>query len=217
MTDHCTEEELLELALSDLDQGQVEGIAAHLAICESCHQRYTAISNSVELVLTAAPSVAPPPGFSGSAMAAMGIHPQPTTSAAKAPDRTWWLVAVAAVLGILAGAAGMGIVQAVDNQPESVQVAAPGAFTTADGEQVGTVANSFYNSEPVLVITVTGGAQDGAYRCQVIMADGTRVDSGYWTLPAGETATWIVEAPAGEPTGMALVAESGQVWATAEL
>jgi len=132
---HLSEDDLIDLALFDLDQARAEAVTRHLGSCESCHLRYAEMSDSAELVLAAAPRVAPPPGFSGSVLAAMGFPEQP---AQRHPRRTAALLAVAALLGLLAGAAGMLVLQTL-GEPEAVQSSAGAAITTDDGQQVGTM------------------------------------------------------------------------------
>ena len=60
---HPSDERLTDLALSDLDTREQDALTAHLARCESCRHRYSAIADNIDGILAAAPSVAPPPGF----------------------------------------------------------------------------------------------------------------------------------------------------------
>ena len=74
MTDrHPDEQLLLDLALAEVDGIQRDLLTGHLALCEPCRSEYCAIADSVDHALAAAPRVAPPAGFSRSALAAMGM------------------------------------------------------------------------------------------------------------------------------------------------
>ncbi len=126
------------------------------------------------------------------------------------------MVAAAAVLGVIAGAAGVGLMQAV-NEPAELYETAGAALSTDEGEQVGTVAGSWFDGQQVYVVTVAGGDETKAYQCQLVLADGSRVLGGSWELPAGRTATWIVARPDGDVQSMELVGPSGGVWASAQV
>lgn len=72
---HPSDERLVDLALNDVSGRDQDALSAHLAQCESCRLRYARIADSVDGVLAAAPSIAPPPGFTSSVLAALGIDP----------------------------------------------------------------------------------------------------------------------------------------------
>ena len=199
--------------MGELDQLRAEAVLAHLDGCDWSHQRYRDASGGVELVLTAAPGFRRP-GFSASALQAMGF-PR-VRQAEPAPRRSWVLITAAAVLGLIGGAAGAGLVHAVREPAQQYEVAgAP--LSTSDGEQVGLVAESWFEGERVYVVTVTGGAQTKSYQCQLVLTDGSRVHGGSWELPAAVTAAWIVPRPEGDVLGMELVGGSGGVWASAQV
>ncbi len=80
MTDvHPDQDLLIDLALSDIDQQQRDEVVRHLALCDPCRRDYAAIADGVDHALAAAPWVAPPPGFSRSVLAAMGMAPERCT------------------------------------------------------------------------------------------------------------------------------------------
>lgn len=239
---HPDEDLLLDLALSDIDDQQGDTLTGHLAMCEPCRARYTAITDSVDHVLAAAPRVGPPPGFSKSTLAAMGIDDDPTTSHRAArddgparrgqpldhgepsPNRRprWtrpqvWLASVAAVLALLVGAAGTAVV--LNRSPESpAAVTALGpALVTGEGASVGTVLDSWYDGRKVLIVTLTQGRVGARYDCQLILADGTRQSGGSWVLDSQAGATWVIAHPGTDITRLELVTDSGSTWATAAL
>ena len=72
---HPSDERLTDLALSDLDTREQDALTAHLARCESCRHRYSAIADNIDGILAAAPSVAPPPGFLSGVLAELGLEP----------------------------------------------------------------------------------------------------------------------------------------------
>lgn len=227
MTDrHPGEDVLLDLALAEVDEHQRDELTRHLALCERCRAAYAAFADSVDHVLAAAPRVAPPPGFSRSVLAAMGMGgddstTRPTEGARRPRDRRrrWIPVAAAAAIGLLAGGAG-AVVVLESRQPAAVEAAAVGpALVTRDGSRVGTVLDSRFEGEPVLVVTVTGGRVGAGYDCTLVYADGNREVVGSWVLDEPAGATWVVARPdSGAPvTGVELVTEAGTTWATASL
>lgn len=248
MTDrHPGEDVLLDLALAEVDEHQRDELTRHLALCEPCRAAYAALADSVDHVLVAAPRVAPTPGFSRSVLAAMGLGGAdtapvdgvatalaarqggggvPVTPRAadgarrpRARRRRWTPIAAAAALGLLVG--GAGAVLILDSpQPAVVEAAAVGpALVTQDGSRVGTVLDSWFDGEPVLVVTVTDGRVGVGYECVLVYADGNREVVGSWVLDEAAGATWVVAHPdSGLPvTAVELVTDAGTTWATASL
>ena len=72
---HPSDERLTDLALSDLDSRDQDALTAHLALCEACDVRYSRDRGQRGRVLAAAPSMAPPPGFTSGVLAALGLDP----------------------------------------------------------------------------------------------------------------------------------------------
>jgi len=220
---HASDERLVDLALTDLDSRDQDALSAHLALCEACRLRYARIADTVDGVLVAAPSIAPPPGFTSGVLKAIGLDPSRVPDAGPvdirpAPTRSsrrWLLIAaVAAVLALLAGVAGTALVLSQTNPPASSLAGTP--IVTADGETVGSIQAARYEGNRVVVISVSG--RPGAtYDCRVELADGTQETLASWTLPPDGSAAWVVEVPEGQPTVMDLVAPSGRVWASAQL
>lgn len=82
---HPSDERLVDLALTDLDSRDQDALTAHLARCEACRLRYSVIADTVDGVLAAAPSVAPPPGFLSDVLAAMSLEPARSMAAKPVP------------------------------------------------------------------------------------------------------------------------------------
>lgn len=246
MADHPDEDLLLALALDDLDERERDELVRHIASCDRCRSEYTAIADSVDHVLAAAPRVAPPPGFSHSVLAAMGLA-APDDGAPESPSgpnspaastsldddrragievppqvqrgRRGLALALFATVALLAGAVGAVAVLENRREPAAAVIAATGpALTTRDGTRVGTVLASRFEDGPVLIVTLTDGRVGVRYDCELVLADGTRESAGSW-LVEDPAATWVVGRSAGsaEVRAVELVAPSGAVWATAEL
>lgn len=220
MTDrHVGDDDLLALALGDVDDERRDSFARHLAGCERCRAEYAATADAVEHVLLAAPRVAPPPGFSGSTLAAMGLGGLTERTARRRrwarPARLAGLAA-AAVAGVLVG---VGATVAVLDSPDAAQVAqvAPTgpAIVTGTGVRVGTVLESWHAGEPVLVVALSDGPVGQRYTCVLVHADGTREPAGSWVLEDPGGATWVLGRPATDLAGLDLVTDAGTTWAAA--
>ncbi len=228
MTEHHPDEQLLlDLALAEVDGIQRDLLTGHLALCEPCRSEYCAIADSVDHALAAAPRVAPPPGFSRSVLAAMGMTSDeaedPLTP--HGPDRvqrrrhrprmlvTALAAVVALVLGVVVGASLMNA-----REDPAASVAADGpALLTQDGSRVGTVLDTRYDGQPVLAVTLTGGRVGARYDCLLVLADGSRQPAGSWVLRQPSGTTWLLDRPDATVTGLELVTEAGRTWATATL
>ena len=236
MTDwHPDQDVLLDLALSDVDEQQRDELTGHLALCDPCRADYAAISDSVDHVLAAAPSVAPPAGFSRSVLEAIGIQDHdntavddrarkrvvvdlPATAHRRGQRGPRLLVAaIAAAVALLLGVAG-GVALTTARQDPAAQVAADGpALVTRDGARVGTVLDTWYDGQPVLAVTLTAGRVGVRYDCQLVLADGSRQPAGSWVLRQPSGTTWLLDRPDAKVTGIELVTDSGSTWATATL
>lgn len=208
---HPGPDELVDLALAN-PTGPLRGeLSQHLVACEACRREYAEIAAAVDQVVVAAPQSEPPPGFDQRAVAAM------LAGSRRAPDRPpsrrrlRVLVAVGAVVGALVGAGGTAAL--LGREP----AATTAAVVTADGDRVGAVVAGSVEGRDVLVVEVDGAPSGATYGCRVVLEDGSVRTVGTWTIGAyGNGATWVVPVP-GEVTTVELVAESGAVWATADL
>ncbi len=216
---HPDEDLLLDLALADLVQPLADSVETHLSGCASCRAQYLQMADAVDHVLPAAPGIDPPAGFSRSvldAMAARRASDRASRQAARAPRAR---LAAAAALVLLAAAGGAAAAIWTAGPPTApAQVAAPGpAFVALDGTAVGTLLTSWYDGEPVYVVTVDGAVPGARYDCRLVLSDGSAVDAGSWTMPASGAATWIVTQSDQQAARMDLLVESGKVWASARL
>ena len=69
---HADQDVLVALALQALDTAERARVIAHLDESGECRAEYAAVEGDVLRALAAAPSIAPPAGFSGRVLAAMG-------------------------------------------------------------------------------------------------------------------------------------------------
>lgn len=142
----------------------------------------------------------------------------------RAPDRPraarrGAAIAAAVVLGMVVGAGAGVAVLATREQEPATRVAAAGAdLITDDDRRVGTVLESWYSGQAVLVVTLAGGRPGVRYDCELVLADGTRRPAGSWILDDSAEATWVVPRPDDAAVvGVELVTGSGRTWATASL
>lgn len=215
---HPDEDVLVEVAVGHTDASVRQEVSGHLAVCPGCRQRYDDVAGAVELVLPAAPRVAPPPGFEGRALAALvGARNDAGGGASRppfryVPRRTVLWAAAAAVLGLAAGAAATAyLVGGEEPDPWSAPLVA------TDGSTVGLVAHSYDDRGEVLVVEVTGGRAGATYTCRLRLRDGSTRDAGTWTLASDRPNSWVVPVGGDEVDHLEMVAAGGRTWASASL
>lgn len=217
---HPGDEALTDLALAQVDQRDRDELTRHLARCETCRTRYTALADAVEHVLVAAPRVEPPAGFSQRVLVATGLDRRTAAAPAvvhrhRPRRRTAVLVAAALVVGIAVGAGGSAVVL---HQGAAQQVAVGTPLRTSGGSTVGAVQESRSDGQRVLVVSVAGGPAGQWYSCWLVLADGSRQAAGSWALDGSGGGSWVVPWPAsGQVTSVEMVSESGARWATAQV
>ena len=224
MTDrHPHPDELVALALAEVGPEAQERLVAHLAGCPACRDDYAECSDGLAQALAAAPAVAPPAGFSGRVLAAMGttqsVAPLDAVTAPRPRRRTVLLMAAAVLLGLLAGIGGTLATTAWLERPaatdQRLPVAAP--LLTAKGEAVGSVGLATLNGRSYLLLNVTTGRPGATYECILVGRDGQRTSGGSWTLTqeygtGSASGAWLVPLSGEPPAGVELVAPSGTVW-----
>lgn len=218
---HLHDDQLVALALDDVDGAGRAELVQHLSGCGRCRNEYDGLAATLEQTLTAAPAVEPPPGFDSRVLAALGVdrpeHRALRPRAAGSPSAPRWRVAVAAVVaGIALGAGGVGLWAMSQDPPRAV--AATSFLTTPDGAHVGTVTRTLVGGRPALVVTVTDGKVGMDYLCALRLEDGRRVDVATWEIGSDQSHSWVV--PTTESVAQVLLvaeAGAGPVWSSATL
>lgn len=224
---------LADLALAHLDEDRRDQVTHHFAGCQACRAEYATLADAVDHLLAAAPRVAPPPGFSRAALAAMGVgSPVPSAAAAVGQPATPTAVprppraalprralALAVAAAFVLGVGGTAVVLQALREPAGTEQAASGAaLLTGSGQRVGSVLAAYHDAAAVLVVTLTVGEPGTRYDCVLVTAAGERIVADSWVVGRGLGDTWVVEVPAGaEVAGMELVTVGGAVWAGARL
>lgn len=226
MTDwHPDPDQLVALALADPDSAEAERLVAHLAGCAPCRDDYGEFSDGLQQTLAAAPSVAPPAGFSGRVLAAM--LPAPSSAASPAPQRRPRIrvLAAAAALGLVVGVGGtMTVSSWLGRPPDSGTQHPPVAasLVTSAGETVGSVGIATRSGRSYLLLNVTSGRPGASYECFLVDQEGQRSSGGRWSLTTeygaeAASGSWLVPLDGEPPVGVELVAPSGAVWARGRL
>jgi anti-sigma factor RsiW len=216
---HPADDLLLDLVLEELPEPEREQVIRHLSLCQHCRNEYDAIATAVDHALLAAPRIEPPPGFDRTVLEALGF----TTTSAHRPIRTLrrralLAAAATAVIGAVLGAgATWAVLQADEPSEQAVPMEATARLSTEDGREVGTVARSRFNGQPVLVVQVTDGKVGKRYICQLQLANGEEQAAGDWVIPSEQGAIWMVPEPESKVVEVQLLTASGNVWSSAKL
>jgi anti-sigma factor RsiW len=215
---HPGDDQLLDLALGDINDPEQERLLRHFAICQRCRAEYDAVAATVDGTLAAAPRVEPTPGFDRTVLDAMGMGVASEADRGPHPRKqTLLLVAAVAVIALVLGVGGALVVTDLAGDTDSQTAPAGGAaLRTGEGEQVGVVTPSRVEGEPVIVVDVTDGAAGKYYECRLRLADGRGVPAGDWVMESPE-ATWVIPVPDGTVVAVELVTRSGAVWSSARL
>jgi hypothetical protein len=231
-------DDLVALALDDLDPGTRAATLEHLMACRQCREEYDALAATVESTLVAAPAVGPPPGFDTRVLAALGVDPQPSARepAPVAPPRRardrWMWVAASAAVGLIIGVAATYTLVHDPSTPSAGPSPTPSPAPTytigsdlskLDGTVVGEVSTAFVGKKQVYVVMVHTGPVGIRYKWRFRLKDGSLVPGGRVRLNS-DSAVWIVPAPRATATkqelkNLELVANDGEgpLWSKARL
>lgn len=222
MTDwHPENEQLVALALADIEPAEQARLIDHLTTCAPCRDEYADLSDGLAQVLAAAPAVAPPPGFSGRVVAAMA----PAAAAGarvRIPRGRLLLIAAAVLIGLLSGIGGtLALVGGPVRPGAAVSDHAPVAtqLLTASGEAVGSAGIATSRGQTFVLLNITAGKPGMSYECLLVGRDGRRTSGGKWALTSEYGAeqasgSWLVPVSGEAPVEVELVAPSGKVWST---
>ncbi len=222
----CAEsaDDLAEVALGLRDPAEVPGLEAHLTVCASCRAELVELTAASDRLLLLAPTVVPPSGVEERAVAAMTGQDRPGSADAVASSvpaaahrprrrrlRTAALVGATAI--VLAAVLGVGIVLVGPEDPTSGDVAA--ALVSDDGSTVGRV--ELAGARPRTMTVALDGVTTGVrYRCDLVLADGSRHEVGTWTVWSDDD-SWTVSIPGAPADRVELVGADGTTAAVAEL
>lgn len=216
---HPDPDQLVGLALADVEGDEQERLVTHLAACSTCRDEYAQLSDGLQQTLTAAVSIAPPAGFSGRVLAAM--TPGVDSAGPGRPARSRLLLVACLLTGLLIGVGGsVGVNAWLNRPPAASTLPAPTAagLLTADGVAVGSVGLTQRDGRAYLLLNVTTGRTGARYDCILVAPDGGRRNGGTWTLTADygrgtASGSWLVPLSGDVPVAVELVAPSGTVWA----
>lgn len=206
---HLDEDELIALALGDLGPEQASALR-HLNSCRACRSAYDDLSQTIDAVLPASPTLAPPAGFDARVLDRLEIRAPERRRSYRIP----LLVAAAAIVGLSMGAIGARAL--IDRETTSASERGA-SLVTAEGSTVGTVEPSEAGGQQVVVLQITDGRPGTRYTCRVRLDDGTVRDVGDWVMPKSGHATWIADGSASSIDRIDLVTDGGKVWSTARL
>ncbi|SED49326.1 hypothetical protein [Ruania alba] len=218
---HPDEDALIEVALDHADADTRIRVSDHLAACSACRHDYDERAGAIEQVLPAVPRHAPGPDFESDVLARLRAERtgEPGRGAprtrASGRRRAIFAVAAAWLLGLALGAGAVALLDGGTEAPPSAAAEWSAPLLTADGTRIGQVSRGWGPDGPMLVVDVAEGPVGVEYTCLVEYADGTKADLGAWALSADSPNRWIVADDG--VTSVDLVAESGQVWSSAEL
>lgn len=216
---HPDPDQLVALALADVEGDEQERLVAHLAACSACRDEYAQLSDGLQQTLTAVVSIAPPAGFSGRVLAAMDTGSD--APARVRPPRMRLLLAACIAAGLLIGVGGtVGVSALLNRPPASSTLPAPTAVSllTADDTEVGSVGLTQRGGRAYLLLNVTAGKSGMRYDCILVKPDGSRTNGGNWTLTdehgrGTASGSWLVPIAGDPPVSVELVAPTGTVWA----
>ncbi|MDQ3156691.1 MAG: hypothetical protein M3Q98_08205 [Actinomycetota bacterium] len=211
---HVDEDELIALALGDLGPGRASALR-HFNSCQVCRSAYDDLSQTIDAVLPASPSLAPTAGFDARVLDRLELgRPGMGAPERRRSYRIPLLVAAAAIIGLGVGAIGA---QSLIDQGTTSASDRGASLVTAKGSTVGTVEPSRAGGKQVVVLQITGGRPGAHYTCRVRLDDGTVREMGDWVMPESGHATWIADSSASNIDRIDLVTDSGKVWSTAKL
>ena len=235
MSEHPTQDQLVDLALDDLPTEDRRLLQQHIAQCPQCRDVFDDTARAIDHTLLAAPRIEPGAGFDHRVLAAMGMAGEdagpagstgPAGSAREAVSRwrvpRWQLAAASVVLGLGVGTLGSTVVTGGEEPPGSggeagVYAVRHTPLRTEDGRTIGSVSPSFLGDEPVLVVDVARGPAGRWYTCRMLLAGGEAIEVGRWQLRSNRGGSWTVRLPGRDVQSVELVTDTGEVWSSARL
>jgi hypothetical protein len=213
-----------EVALEMFSGEERAAAVAHLEVCASCRREVAQLTETVEELLTLAPSVEPPAGFEQRVLQRIEAL-APTDEAATVRRFPTWsrraprrLVAAAAAVILLVGAVAL-VLTRWGSDDARTQVA---AMQASSGQVVGDVSLTHDPAKAVLTIPDWvglvrgyGGTVDAPYWVAIQTSDGSRELA---RLPSPDQQPWTIALDHDPSTvvSVSVVDNSGTVWCTAQ-
>ena len=207
----AVEDDLAEVALGVRDPSELPGLTEHLAACPSCRAELADLSTAADRLLLAAPEMDPPAGFEHRAVARMS----PVSAGRPGRRRSRWVTVATAAAVVVVVAVGATAALVVGSRGGGSAETARASLVSAAGRTVGRVAVDGAGS-PSMTVWLDGATPGVRYRCELVLADGSRRLVGSWTV-AGGSATWTVSVPDAPADRVELTRSDGTAVATADL
>jgi hypothetical protein len=195
MTVECSriDERAEELALGLVDEPERGELLRHVDGCPRCRALLDDLAMTADQVLLLVPEAEPPAGFEARAVASMG--PASADVEERASRRRPRLVAAAATAaalgGILARNSTSPDARAAALDRVGIDRVAAAPLRSPSGERVGD-AIVLEGARPSLWMSLDEARPGESYRCEVVLADGSRHFVGVWS-PRGPGHSWSVE------------------------
>lgn len=196
-----------ELALGQQDEPLRGRLLAHAAVCAQCHSLIDGLGSVADRLLLAAPQIEPPADFESRALARLGRQP----AASRRVAGFAWLVG-AAVVGAMVTAGVFMTLSSGDRHDE----VATAAIVATGGTEVGS-ARLVAEPTPHLVVSIPAPRTGPGIRtCELLRADGTWQEIGWWDAEDIATGVWAVGIDAALLDATAMrITSAGDVVATA--
>jgi hypothetical protein len=210
--DPCSEpvrELLAEAALGVLAEPERGEVLAHAASCPSCGRALDELVHVSDRLVALAPEAEPPPGFEQRVLVRVGAIDDGRRRLPR------WIPAAAAVVLLVVGV-GVGLLLAPPG--DGIAGFEQAELRTAEGTVVGELLLAG-DRDRAVVLRLDHYREGVAYRCQLVLADGSVLDVGRWQPDEGSEARWW--AATVETTGSVvearMLAPDGSIWADGRL
>ena len=191
---------LPELALGILPGDQRAVTLAHVESCPTCQAELDGLVAAADGIFSLVPAVEPAAGFEQRVLSAVGMDSVSMDRGIVTPiegersglrrmvPRRVWLPAAAAVAVVAAGFGGWAIGRSPVSPARKAPVAAAGplveASLVAHGTTVGRVY-TYWDNPGWMYMSVNDPSLSGRITCELVQANGTTVDVGWFTVTDG--------------------------------
>jgi hypothetical protein len=171
-----------ELALGIADAGERAAVVDHLDQCPGCREELAGLSDVVDELLLLGPEAEPPLGFESRVMARVAVEAAdgraPVVPLTTTRRRSRIRTAVIAVAAAVVAAVGTAAVVRHD-EPNPPAISASDRFAVLHGKDGSDVGRVILHDGPEPWVFMAVRQLDGeAYKCELVLADGTKVTIG---------------------------------------